>query len=199
MELIQPILVEPSGSHEDIVTAVMLASIGALEEVPSVNWKPWLEGSFTKSVRRSKKESRVIQAMNEIKGFHVARVRKATAVAFAPMDKFPRVISRMRVDKLNAERTGDWFQFSGAPTIAINPTLKMSTGKTAAQVAHGAMVWRLSHNTSGHDLDLRYTITDDPGAFQTLQMREGDGTVEIRDLGLTEVKPNSLTVIVGLR
>jgi len=194
MTLVQPILVTSEGSHEDIVMAVVLASIGALEEISDPNWAAWAAGQFTKSVRRVKREADMVRAMDEAE-FHLARVRTAKAVAFAPMVEFPKTIARARVKGLDATRSGSWWTFPGAPTVALNPDVKMSTGKTAAQAAHAAMAWRLKNPTVNSDIGLTFSITDDRKTFNRLNQCED--AIRINDAGLTELTPGTLTAIVG--
>lgn len=53
-ELVQPIVLLRSGSHEDAVRCVAEASLRAYVSAPDLpEWRQWLAGSFTKTVRRA--------------------------------------------------------------------------------------------------------------------------------------------------
>jgi hypothetical protein len=53
-ELVQPIILLRSGSHEDAIRCVAEASLRAYVSAPDLpEWEQWLAGSFTKKVRRA--------------------------------------------------------------------------------------------------------------------------------------------------
>jgi len=80
----------------------------------------------------------------------------------------------------------------GPVTYALNPRAAMSTGKTLAQIAHGAVM--------AADLDPEWAaagcparvIAPEAAAFDTLP----DCIAEVADAGLTEVAPGTITVRV---
>ena len=76
---------------------------------------------------------------------------------------------------------------SGAPVVyAVNPSVRMSTGKTLAQIAHAAVM------ADQLGLDVRRARVIVPETWDELP-----GCVaEVRDAGLTEVPPGTVTVRV---
>ena len=75
---------------------------------------------------------------------------------------------------------------SDAPLVyALNPDITMSSGKTLAQIAHAAVM----------AADLGYDVT------RARVITGGDGrcVAEVRDAGLTEVPPGTITVRVLVR
>lgn len=197
MNYVQQIVVSTSGTHEDVVTAVALASVHSYQqyrEHPEVKdaWDAWLSGRFTKTVRESRKHTDVDRAMNE--PFTVAaRVGSAVAVAFCPQEGMEGWMKRLRVTGLNRPR-GSWFFapkiIPCIPTVVINPNLSMTTGKTAAQAAHGAMGWLIEHG------DDEFSFSDDLRHFRALERIKS--SLKIDDAGLTEVAPGTNTVLVGV-
>lgn len=71
---------------------------------------------------------------------------------------------------------------------ALNPSLEMSSGKTLAQIAHAAVMAA----ELGHDVSRARVIAPEDFGL--------DGCVaEVRDAGLTEVPPGTITVRVLVR
>jgi len=88
------------------------------------------------------------------------------------------------------------------PTIYVDAGLGMSLGKAAAQVGHGSMLlaahqpfdWVQSWARRGFELCVAET---DPDGFARLV--DAPGAVTIRDIGYTEVAPNTATVVASPR
>ncbi len=209
--LVQQILVEKNkGTHEEVCLAVAMASGISCVEQPKVSsedaerWERYLAGGFTKTVRRASKNAIQIAMTGPQRtfispfGFYVA--------AFIPMTlaETPDQITKQQLSNYNRERSGFAYNWPPsevndvrAPSICVNPHLGMSTGKAAAQAAHGMMVWAMKHGgtpvwdrweQAGNPLDLcEHEECWDDG-------RKTD--IEIVDAGLTEIEPNSKTVIV---
>lgn len=204
--LVQPIVVLDSGTHETVVTCVTSVAYLAYQlrnnkhVVPfNYAWDAWLAGSFTKSVRLAKPKlfQKVRLEPNRIivMTANYGDLDAVQVVAFGPMEEpFPKSIKRCQVSGLEMPRLGfkpiDKTQF----IIAINPDVPMTTGKTAAQCAHAYM----GHHILFPNLEepRNVNITEDPEIFHTL-MEDGKNKVEIKDAGLTEVEPGTLTVIAG--
>jgi len=88
------------------------------------------------------------------------------------------------------------------PTIYVDAGLGMSLGKAAAQVGHGSMLlaahqpfdWVQSWARRGFELCV---VETDPDGFA--QLVDAPGAVTIRDIGYTEVAPNTATVVASPR
>ena len=75
-------------------------------------------------------------------------------------------------------------------TYALNPRLRMSSGKVVAQVAHAAVM-------AGWDGEA-HLYAPEPAAFDALCARE-DLAARVVDAGLTEVPPGTVTVLAFTR
>ena len=212
-ELVQPIAVQPT-THEATVMAAALASATMLghallkhtdhetqlsrlsnDEV----WDQWLAQRFTKSVRRMTKSA----ALRKVESLELTSTTIdagcARATAFEPMsyDELPRELSRLQVSGTDCERIvdrGERYERTGAitPLLVINQDVTMSTGKTAAQAAHGLGLWLLAQDT-----ETRALWVSDPGAaLVTDDISRVRSVVTVTDSGLTEIPPGTVTVAV---
>lgn len=193
----QPIVLLARGTHADACRAVALASVTAWmahHEHPS--WELWLAGRFTKTVRRAKNENALTRALDTGPAV-VERVGEAAAAALVPttyyeMDRFVR---KLQVTGLDLPREPATVTAVGGPTVLVNTDLGVSTGKTAAQVAHGLFAWLLSLDGSAR-VDWLYG-----GRQLTVREVSANEVAEtvglaIHDAGFTEVAPGSATVKV---
>jgi len=210
MELVQQIAVSNSGSHSDVVCAVARASAKLLlAEFDHPQMQAWLSGRFTKTVRRG--------SFAKVDALAESIVPNATAgvgllgddlsesivraVAFLPMarDEVPPALGKLRVADFNRPHDGNWSEMNAGPSLFVNGDVEMSTGKTAAQVAHALCAWLLRLPPGGR---LRW-LHSDGTAFRVREV-SGDefdedakrAQVVIRDAGLTEVESGTATVLV---
>jgi hypothetical protein len=200
-QLVQPIAVlKNSGSHEEVVQAVAEASVLAWLNAPEdPAWEAWLSGRFTKSVRRATPAQ--ISAATEFALADVG-VNEAQALGFAPMTyaEYPKVLSKMQVANTDFERTGRWIvdPYAEGPKLWLNVENEMTTGKTAAQVAHGLFAWLLRKSEEerrawqGNGMPL--SIAEVPASYFA-KMRFVS-VVTVNDAGFTEVDPHTTTVVV---
>ncbi len=201
-ELVQAIVVvEREGlTHEHVVRDVANLSVFALliqyrmsclQNTPiDPNWEAWLNGSFTKTVRRLKPK-----LAYKLKGFVVSRGLddEREMAAYAPMryDELPAVVKRAQVAGLDLPRTNQPLHPQAPIQIHINPHIEMTTGKTAAQAAHGLMAWVLKQG-----LDT-YTPGNIPfGLSYSENFDDIEAEVDIIDAGYTELPPQTLTIKV---
>lgn len=151
MHAVQPIAVKPS-THFETISAVAIASnlMFAEADKSAEPWKGWLGGAYTKSVRsiRRPAEALHLQAMEGPRTEFA--VGGATAYAFPLMDyaAFPKPLKKLQVTGLDVPRSENTFAVPGAvqPIAVIRSDITMSTGKTAAQVAHGLMLWLMNQD-----------------------------------------------------
>jgi peptidyl-tRNA hydrolase len=200
-ELVQPIAVAKAGTHEDVVLAVARASVLAwLDSQECCRWEEWLAGRFTKSVRRGTPAKIDVIASQ---GYAVCRVAlgQAVAVGCVPMtyDEMPEELRKLQVAELERERTGDWGSNIRGPLVSINGAVEMSTGKTAAQVAHGLFAFMLKRSETYRDLwraddmPIRVEVADE----LRWKMATAAAVVSITDAGFTEIEPGTSTVVVS--
>ncbi|WP_162802075.1 peptidyl-tRNA hydrolase [Ornithinimicrobium murale] len=198
LDLVQPIVLLDAGTHEDACRAVALASVTAwLTHHEHPSWGPWLAGRFTKTVRRAKNEHALTRAL-DAGPVVVERVGEAAAAALVPVTYFEmdRYVRKLQVTGLELPRCGsEDVATEGGPTILVNTDLGMSTGKSAAQVAHGLFAWLLSL-----DEDARTDWLYGGRRFDLAEVAAAElatsPELSIHDAGLTEIAPGSATVKV---
>lgn len=216
--LVQQILVEKNrGTHEEVCLAVALASGISCVEQPKVSpedaerWQRYLAGGFTKTVRRASKNA-IHRAMTGPQRTFIEPFGFAVA-AFIPMTlaETPKEITKQQVSDYEREHnmwSSVWnigysdkkYKGMKFPAICINPHLEMSTGKAAAQAAHGMMSWAIKYGDTKtwERWDRAGNPTDLCSHEECWLQEEGEDPpeIEIVDAGLTEIAPNSKTVIV---
>lgn len=218
-DLVQPIAVTPCG-HEETILAAALASAGLLGHATLLEtslghrtdedrWQRWLGARFTKSVRRIRRpveRERVNQlAAQELPALTV-HVGKAVATAFEPMSylEYPRELKRLQVSGLDIARRPDnappaQLTSPGElrPRIILNQDVTMSTGKSAAQAAHALGLWALA--LSPEQLGNWLALPSGLVSYEPIDLDEDDDdTIVIRDSGLTEIPPNTITAAIAL-
>lgn len=198
-DLVQPIVIcneDKYGTlcHELVVRTAASASV-SVSKYPHPNWETWLSARFTKTVRRARPRDydKILLAMEALgypfSDFSHMGVRVA---AFAPLayEDFPKVLARTQVAGTDYPRTYRWGSVTDeGPVVFINPAIHMTTGKTAAQVAHGVFAWKLRYPDAFEDLP-EFSIVE-PEDFYDI-----DAEIEITDAGFTEIDPGTITVKV---
>lgn len=208
-DLVQPILVAKGGTHTETILCAARASLAAyltpfLSGHPvSTSWEPWLTGRFTKSVRRAPR-SHLDKALEHAAaaGWDVAgqQIGDSAAVATIPMayEHYPKVFAKAQVAGTDMPRDSSTLKSDGGPRIALLGTL--STGKGAAQAAHALWLWAVPHLHGDRTrlsswLDGGMPVTLSTATPQTLS-KIADGGIAVRDAGLTEVAPDTVTAVV---
>jgi peptidyl-tRNA hydrolase len=182
-----------------VVTAVALASVLALVATPEEPaWQAWLDNRWTKTVRRGTGPQ-----LAAAEPFAAAQVEVggARAYGFVPCtyDELPAPLVKMQVAFFERDREGDLDDPGRGPVICVNPAVEMSTGKTAAQAAHGIFRWWVARSdqaraawlASGHPVWVRTALS--PAGWSEA-LRTAEGTVN--DAGLTEISRGALTIAV---
>lgn len=201
--LVQPILVTLDDSHERIVTAAARASLLACEDVASEPWATWLSGRFTKTVRRIKEKE--LAKLRLLDTPHVeVESGNMVAMAFEPMayDAFPKLLKNAQVKGTEAPREAahadeDLVEFMReyhTPLYLINEDLGMSTGKTAAQLAHAYwMAWQTSQSKTPESFPHPPTLWVKQEVFEKYKPAAEQ---VVTDAGLTELSGPTETVLV---
>lgn len=213
MKPVQPIVVNGRGTHEEVCESVVLAVLDSYERASKRDfetgrdqwWAEWLNEAFTKSVRVSKSATKFVNLFNlgcDIGGGRGAS-GESLAVAFPPCPEkyWERDITIARVAGFERPRTGQWYVDREQVTVCPNPRLTMTTGKTASQMAHAALAWRVQFGVP----HAKFSFSDSQADFDDLndenRLLSSDArrafTTPIVDNGLTEIRPNSLTAIAG--
>lgn len=198
-QLVQAILVNKKGAHEEMIEAVARAALQAYRKGEGAAWSEWLAGRFTKSVRRSPRDLGVLKG---VLGGELVACGEAQALALTPMsyEEMPKSVREGQVQGTKRPEGGKWARDERGLEIWLDQDLGMSTGKAAAQVAHGLMAWWLRASREERE----EWVVNGEGLF--LQAVEGGelarakSVVSINDAGLTEIEAGSLTVkVLGLR
>ena len=206
-ELVQAVAVRPAG-HLDTCAAVAAASgLALLRSDPlDPRWVAWLEGRFTKSVRRVSRQAQWdrLVAVAEGLGIEVSTASsgEAVAMAFPPMayEAMPRELRSLQVSGLDADRSlpqsgpvprADPAARLLVPLVRLSPSAAMSTGKASAQAAHAVCLWLLLSGEHVRDRWLRRPVVRVEEAEEAR-----DAVIAVRDAGLTEVEPGTVTATV---
>jgi peptidyl-tRNA hydrolase len=199
-QYVQNIAVVKAGTHEEVVKAVALASVVAYVVRPEEpSWDQWLSGRFTKSVRRGSR-AQVREAAILDSCCSGVCVGDAEAYGFLPLHKdvAEPALGKLQVANFERDRTGEWDMDDGGPTLVINESIEMSTGKTAAQAAHGLFGWFLRQSSqvrhAWNRADSPFTVVSLPGdEFEEVRR---NAFLTITDAGFTEIPAGSVTVVV---
>lgn len=208
---IQPIIVDKAGSHQATIATVAAASVGVYftshdeSPFPESNYGYWLAGPFGKTVRRTN-----ANGLDKIEAWclenKVAYQRVShggsSALALPPMRyaDMPKIVANTQVSGTDFERLPDPEDDTSAAAAHVRVNSELTTGKGAAAAAHAIWAWMMSPDHS--DETIAQWVRDGlPFAVSTaapfiLSALEGcPGVATIRDAGLTEVEPNTLTAV----
>ncbi|MHA7209551.1 peptidyl-tRNA hydrolase [Arthrobacter sp. MDT1-65] len=171
----------------------------------TTSWEAWLDGRFTKSVRRAdvKAYSKVVSELhNEATEAVVGRAR-ALAFRPAPYEQYPKTLARLQVSGTHLPQVPGTRRASDGtapnPVIVLNADLEMTTGKAAAQASHALFAWFLTL-----DEDTQRAWSDkltgtvlflDAEDFTAFPAKAVPDSI-IVDAGLTEIAPSSTTAYV---
>lgn len=218
---VQPIIVAKTGEHTATIRAAARASVAVADQphpspdYPSSNYLEWLDGPFTKTVRRaSGAHIAKLTSWADSAGLPYAFVAatqvsagtlvRSVAVAFTPMRyaDLPKLISQCQVAGTDLPGAQSASGPVGAPLV-VHVDNTLTTGKAAAQAAHAAWAYKLTH--TGADAPLSSTSADalarlrvvcvDAAELRTRADR--DGALAVRDAGLTEVASGTLTAVAA--
>ena len=204
-DTVQPILLrvdkEDPAAHRDAVAAAALACVLAYARRESGEaWEEWVNGRFTKTVRRAGPKAFAKLSTGAPSGTVV--IGGAEAAAFEPQryEDMPRALRSLQVSGTQLP-PGDPVPASpGKPLIVLNQDLAMSTGKAAAQAAHALLAWYLDlapEQAGAFAADPGAAVTEVPAErFRELASVPGAGPL-IVDAGLTEIDPGSATAFVA--
>lgn len=209
--LIQPIVIQQTGTHHESILAVAKASLlGYIQQSVSVDdvWQQWLDDEQGKTVRRAR-EPEFARLLDE--GDHASDVTvgSARAIAFAPVfySDMTKRVRRLQVNGTDFDRDATVPTSLGGnrpvhPTVVIDAGLGMTTGKSAAQASHAlfAWWWTLTDNRrqewlgSGGPLDV---VEVSHAEFRSLSRALHDHNLIIHDAGHTEIESGSATAFVA--
>lgn len=178
---------------EATARAVALAVPSPTGLDPRSNWGIWYAGRFRKLLKRMKDRD-FNRLLDEVEGF---RHREGTVdlLVVEPLarSEVPRALARAQVSGLQVlegplPRGGLYSR----PRVAVNSAVEMGPAKAAVAAAHALQLLRdwkaqddpaalASWAEAGHPLDVTW-VPANP-----------DATIVIRDAGLTEVDPGTIT------
>lgn len=209
-ELVQPILVAKAGTHTETILCAARASLAAYltpllaGRAVAPAWEQWLAGLFTKSVRRAPRRH-LDKALEwaTAAGHDVAgqEFGDSAAVATVPMPyaTYPKVLAKAQVAGTDLPRDNTTLKSATGPQVHLLGTL--STGKAAAQAAHALWLWALPQLTDAPSALAAWALDGMPMSVSTARAEvltdlASHGPV-VRDAGLTEVAPNTVTAVVS--
>lgn len=208
---VQPILVSKGGSHLSTIAAAARASaLAYLADAENPAWESWLDGPFTKTVRRVTHDKlAAAQAAARERGEKTVRVdvEGSSAVAYAPLlaAELPREVARAQVSGTDFPLDDTQPCADGSPfTVMLDSAL--TTGKASAQAAHAVWIWMLSRLTDNPEQVREWAARGAPARIELVRAAvvQGikrndfgqDGLMFVHDAGWTEVEPGSLTAVV---
>jgi peptidyl-tRNA hydrolase len=193
---VQALIAARAGSHEEVVVAAARASVRAWLMAPSEpGWEPWITGRFVKSVRRAR-PAEFERICSRALAVEVEGGARVASFAPIPMEEWWEPLRKLHVGQFERERSGVWPPQEGGPRLLINPQIEMSTGKTAAQVAHALFAWTLRRDQGPRaewaEAGLPFGVESGSSEFSSLIE---SWPIVIRDAGRTEIEPGTVTVI----
>lgn len=203
-EWVQPIVVDKTGTHIETVTAAAIASsLAFLEGVDhdSGPWAAWLSGRFTKTVRRA--NPTLFDTLVQRHGGSRVAIGASRSVAMPPVRyaDIPADLARLRVSGTDLPRREDRCTDRGLPTVRVFVDQALTTGKASAQAAHALMGWLLVASRARRRTWARSAMATEVVLVPADELRlielVNAGCVAIRDAGLTEVAPDTLTAVAA--
>ncbi|MDQ3108123.1 MAG: peptidyl-tRNA hydrolase [Actinomycetota bacterium] len=187
-------------AHTDVLEAVAKACLGVVDDERAMGEWAAAFGAWTGRSRKVVRRARGAHwsAVGDVPGVTVVS-GSAEVRAFPPTPAadLPKELSRLQVGgtDLTDPETPLPPPPTGGPTLWLNPSLSMTTGKAAAQAGHAALrvfeslapaersAWRLA----GYPLAVRRADAIRWTALSGV-------AIEIADGGLTEIEAGSITV-----
>jgi peptidyl-tRNA hydrolase len=174
------------GAFETIDEGGRLAGLAAVRALSDFAGDPAIEEWLPrpgKVVLRARSPSQWARVLEEP---HAAA--SDGVVALPPRRRSERGDALTKIQAMSTELEPPPATSDAALVYALNPAIEMSSGKTLAQIAHAAVM----ADALGHDISHARVIAperfDLPGCV-----------AEVRDAGLTEVPPGTITVRVLVR
>jgi peptidyl-tRNA hydrolase len=156
----------------------------------------WQDARIRKVVRRARGiEWRRAEALPGITvAGGTAEVRVFPPV---PLGEVPKDLAKLQVTGTDLEDDELPATPLGVPTLWVNPTLEMSTGKTMAQVGHAAHLawWALPEAARKAWIDDDFQLAVRTASPQQWKDLLRSGLPVVQDAGFTEVEPGSRTVV----
>lgn len=165
------------------------------------SWRAGLEGWYDHLIRKVARRARN-KAWDDVQAVPgvTVDVAGAQARAFVPSSvaDIPPVVRKLQIQGTELPQDEPGAIEPQVPTILIDRSLHMTTGKAAAQVGHASMLlaarqdleWVRGWAASGFELNVR-----EVGSAVFADYAERPGVVTVRDAGFTEVAPDALTVL----
>lgn len=149
----------------------------------------WLDGPFTKSVRRV----RVGGKLDKIAAQDGVQVSGDVLVAYpAPYGELPKPLSASQLFKEELRQIS-YDDLNSAISVHVDARLGMSSGKVAAQVAHGVCAYILRNEL---DYVPAFSVLFEEEDFDAIL---ASAPIQIKDAGLTELDGPTFTVAVSER
>lgn len=188
----------------DLLEAAAAAAVAVVHDprsAPDGEWhdevRVWVDARIRKLARRARGAHWL--AVQELAGVTVT-VGTAQVRALVPglVSDPPKEVARLQISgsDLPADEPGP--PPDGLPVLWINPAVEMTVGKAAAQVGHASMLLAATLDAATlaewADTGFRCAVRT-ASARQWAEVVTAEGAVPVRDAGLTEVAPGTVTVV----
>jgi hypothetical protein len=184
MDPLRMYIVVRRGAFETIDEGGRLAGLAAVRVLDEFGAEPEWRSRPGKVVLRARSPSQWARVLQEP---HAAA--SDGVVALPPRRRSERGDALTKIQAMSTELTPPPADVDDAPLIyALNPAIEMSSGKTLAQIAHAAVMAA----ELGFDVSRARVIAPETFALPGC-------VAEVRDAGLTEVAPGTITVRVLVR
>lgn len=180
---------------------------------------PWADAVATWAgagrIRKLARRARTAhwRAAGDVAGLTASRAgAEVRALVPGPVDDVPHEIRRLQIGGTDLPVDDPGPPPPGRPVIWLNPDVRQSTGKAAAQVGHASMILAVVLAASGRDpgevLDAVVRTASSPDWARWCRVVSADpsgraaweshGVVPVRDAGFTEVAPGTVTCLARL-
>lgn len=198
-DLVQPILVPRTGTHEEIILGAAHASLRVYLAddrggEAGDRWQTWLTEAPAKTVRRVKAPSHLdqIRQWAAHEGVPIGEHLGVLALPPASYEEMPKRVRGAQVNGVDYDPLPTPVPPANGSRLRIATLARLTTGKAAAQVAHAAWRWYLAH--ADGDLEASFALSlVSPSELHALSKQPG--ALAVRDAGFTEVAPGTVTAI----
>jgi peptidyl-tRNA hydrolase len=197
-------LERPPAARTPVLEAAAAAALAVCLDPRAEPGGEWHEAVMTWVAARIRKIARRArgshwEAVQQLPGItwevDGAQVR---ALLPGPVAEVPKIVSRLQIGGTDLEPDDPGPPPPGVPVVWVNAALRLTVGKAAAQVGHGAMLFAAERGLRGLPPSMPPLAVRTAGQARWSQLCaqvERGAAVAVRDAGFTEVAPGTITCI----